>query len=299
MGIVDYVIGRLRVLDASLAGHASYRVVRHSYQQLNARDGQRIAAAVTYFAVFSIFPFILLLISLLSFAIDSRDAQQQVIDLLSGFLPIGATGVQEVIDGVIAARGAAAGLGILLLLWGALGWFESIDQGVNEMWDVKEARPFFIGKLFALGMIGAVGAVMALSWLAGIVVGIVSGLVPSVAGMPPGLLELVISIVSFGLIFLVFLLLYRYSPRCQLSWRDVWLGSLLTAVLWTVVRSAFTIYVTRFADFSSAYGPFAAIIAFLVWLYVTHLVILFGASLTYALRVESQGGDVDGRRAAS
>ncbi len=290
---IQRVIQWVRSVDNRLAENSWYRITRNSILGLGERDAQRKAAAMTYFAVFSIFPFILLMIALLSFLIDSKDAQQQVISALSDFFPSGSTGVQSVIEGVINARGIAAGFGIVLLLWGTLGWFQAIDQGVNEMWGVKAVRPFPKGQLFALGMIGGIGLIMLLSWLGNIAVGIAKG-TAGTAGMEvlPGAAafwDLIVGLVTLAVMFLLFMLLYRYSPTCQIRWGEVWRGALVTAIIWSVLRSGFAIYVTHFANFGSAYGPIGAVIAFLVWLYFAHIVILFGALLTYDMRLESRG----------
>ncbi len=248
---------------------------------------------MTYFALFSIFPFVLLLIALLSFALDSKSAQERVISFLSEFFPQGATGVQSVIESVIAARGVAAGFGIVLLLWGALGWFENIDRAVNEMWGVERPRPFLKGKLFALAMILGIGLVMLLSWLMNISVGVVLGYAGALGLYQiPGsfaLWDLVAGAITLALMFVVFLLLYRFSPMCSLTFGQVWRGALITAILWEVVRSGFAVYVSHFANFSSAYGPIAAVIAFLVWLYVAHMIILFGSALTYSMQLDARG----------
>ena len=285
--------GWLRSTDERLARNYWYRIGRNSILGLNRRRGQRAAAAMTYFAVFSIFPFILLMIALLSFLIDSQQAQEQVISALSDFFPVGSTAVQSVIQGVINARGIAAGFGIVLLLWGALGWFQAIDQGVNEMWGVTAVRPFPKGQLFALGMVGGIGLVMLLSWLGNIAVGIVKGFADSSGlNLLPGATafwDLVVGIVTLAVMFLLFMLLYRYSPMCDVRWGEVWRGALITATIWSLLRSGFAIYVTRFANYQSAYGPIGAVIAFLVWLYFAHSVILFGAELTYTMRLESRG----------
>ncbi len=291
--ILQGIVGALRSLDSWLSQNSWYRITRNSLLGFNQRQGQRSGAAMTYFAVFSIFPFILLLIALLSFLLDSEQAKQQVISGLSNLFPSGSTGVQSVIQGVIDARGAAVGFGIVLLLWGALGWFQAIDQGVNEMWGVKAVRPFPKGQLFALGMIGGIGLMMLVSWLGNIAVGVLKGTAGSVGlgGLPgaTAFWELAVAGVTLAAMFLLFLLLFRYSPMCEISWGEVWRGALLTAILWEILRSGFAIYVTHFANFGSAYGPIGAVIAFLVWLYLAHEVILLGAEFTYTMRLEAHG----------
>jgi len=287
------IVAWLRAGDARLMGSGWYRIVRNTIVGFNRRRGQRSAAAMTYFAVFSIFPFILLMIALLSFLVDSAEAQRQVVGALSEFLPVGSTGIQSVIRGVIEARGVAVGFGVVLLLWGALGWFQAIDQGVNEMWGVTASRPFPWGQLFALGMIGGIGLVMMLSWAANIAVGIVRALTESLGlGALPGAAafwDFVVGSVTMAVMFVLFCLLYRWSPMCDVGWREVWPGALVTAALWSALRSGFAVYVVHFANYQSAYGSIGAVIAFLAWLYLAHMVILFGARLTYTMRLESQG----------
>lgn len=253
---------------------------------------------MTYFAVFSIFPFILVLISLLAFVISAEDAQEQVISQLSSFLP--GAGVDQLISGVIAARGVAFGFGIIALLWAAISWFENIDRSVNEMWGVERTRPFVKGKLFAVAMVFGLGLVMLLTWAMNFAVEIVKGYANALGlGSVPGssaLWALAAGVLSLLLISLVFLLLYRYSPMCNLNFGQVWRGALITGFIWEVVRSGFAIYVAHFANFQSLYGPLAAVIVFLFWLYIAHMIVLFGAELTYVNVLESRGirepGDV-------
>lgn len=292
MALLEDLKGRLQDWDDRLSRLSWYRITRNSILGLNQRDGRRKAAAITYFAVFSIFPFILLLIALLGFVLGSESARAQVISLLSGFLPAGATGVHSIIEDVIASRAVAAGFSTLLLLWSALGWFENIDRGVNEMWGVDRTRPFLKGKLFALAMMSGIALVMLLSWTMNIAIEVVRTYA-GVWGMNdlPGsvvLWDLMAAGASLALIAVVFLVLYRFSPLCDVGWGQVWRGALITAIVWEAVRSGFAIYVTDFADFSSAYGPIAAVIAFLLWLYVAHIIILFGAQLTHVLWLEAQ-----------
>lgn len=290
---MQQITGRLQALDEMLSRQAWYRVVRNGVLAFNQRDGSRKAAAMTYFAIFSIFPLVLLMIVALSFVLDTEEAREQAVDLLSAFLPAGRTEVEAVIEDVIDGRGVALGFGTVLLLWGVTGWFQAIDQAINEVWGIQAIRSFIRGRLFALAMIAGIGLVMLASWLANFALGIARTLVDDVGlDVIPGdavLWDVVIWVVTLGLVFLVFLTLYRFSPLCRLTWGDVWRGALVTAFVWSVVRSLFAIYVTYFADFGSAYGPIGAAIVLLVWLYVAHMIILGGAAITYSTRLEAQG----------
>src|SRR6185436_18251271 len=104
------------------------------------------------------------------------------LNVVVGLLPQGQDQLQEVIAGVIDAKGAAAGVGLLVLLWSALGWFQVIDYNVNQIWGVEKPRSFVKGKLFALAMVAAIGGVALTSWVATAVIGILSAYTQVIPG---------------------------------------------------------------------------------------------------------------------
>src|SRR5688500_17731605 len=137
--------GWFRVLETVAVGFQKDRVTEN-------------AAAMTYYGIFSLFPLFLLFMSVAGLVMSSNQAaQEQILNLIVGLLPEGQDKLRDVIEGVIDARGAAAGVGILALLWGALGWFKIIDQNINEIWGVSKARSFLKGNLFALAMVAGIG----------------------------------------------------------------------------------------------------------------------------------------------
>jgi membrane protein len=133
---------------------------------------------------------------------------------------------------------------------------------------------------------------MTISWGMNLAIGIVRNFADTLFVRVPGyslLWSLAPAGVSFALMALMFLLLYRFSPMCGVAWREVWLGAVIAALVWEMVRSGFAIYVTYFANYSSTYGSLGALMAFLFWLYLAHMIILFGAGLTYSMRLERNG----------
>src|SRR5436190_4353058 len=152
-GHVDTAKGRATALKARLERYAVFRVLESAAIGFSKDQVTSQAAAMTYYGIFSLFPLLLLFLSLAGLALQSSEqAQQQILDVVTGLLPQGQDRLKDVIAGVIAAKGAAAGVGILALLWGALGWFQVIDLNVNRIWGVSKSRSFVKGKLFALAM---------------------------------------------------------------------------------------------------------------------------------------------------
>jgi membrane protein len=243
------------------------------------------AAAMTYYGVFSLFPLLLLFTSLAGLALQSNEAaRQQILGVVTGLLPQGQDQLRKVIGDVIEAKGAAAGIGTLALLWGALGWFQVIDTNINEVWGVSKPRSFVKGKLFALAMVASIGGVALASFAATAAV----KLCVEITGGIPGsvvLWQAAISLLSVLTIAAAFYVLYRYAPQRRIEFADVWPAALATAVLWEATRRALAFYLEK-NDMISGYGPIGAAMALLFWIYVASIIILVGAELTYAIAKE-------------
>lgn len=268
-----------------LERHISYRVlttVAEGYQKDKVMEN---AAAMTYFGVFSIFPTILIFMSVASIVLQNNEtAEEQVLGMVTNFLPVGQDRLQTLIQDVIEARGVAAGVGSLTLIWSALGFFQVIDGNVNEIWGVSKPRSFVKSKLFALTMVGGLGAVALASFIATAAVEILAG----ITGKIPGSVvfwQLAVSLVSFFTIAAVFYLLYRYAPQREVAYREIWPAALLTAFLWEATRRLLSFYLQQ-ADMVSGYGPIGAAMALLFWIYIASMIILVGAELSYAIAKE-------------
>jgi membrane protein len=243
------------------------------------------AAALTYYGIFSLFPLLLLFLSLAGLTLQySEEMQQQILKVVVGLLPQGQDEMVDIITGVVQAKGVAAGIGILALLWGALGWFQVIDSNINRIWGVEKPRSFLKGKLLAVGMVAAVGGIAMLSWMATAAVGVLAAYTNVIPGSE-GIWQTVISLLSVFTIAIAFHLLYRYTPQREIAFGDVWPAALLTAIAWEVVRRTFAFYLTQ-TNMISGYGPIGAVMALLFWIFVASTILLVGAELTYAIAKE-------------
>src|SRR5215217_8264458 len=147
-----------RGIQGRLERYAVARVGKSVVRGFSKDRVTNAAAAMTYYGIFSLFPLMLVFMALAGLALQSNEqARERILAVVIGLLPQGQDQLQQVIAGVIDAKGAAAGIGVLALLWSALGWFQVIDYNVNQIWGVDKPRSFIKGKLFALG-------VAALSW---------------------------------------------------------------------------------------------------------------------------------------
>lgn len=275
-------------------GHIDWlRVLRNTARGFAEDDAAEMAAALTYFAVFSLFPLLLLMVAVGSLAFDSAAAQAYVVSMVVNVLPQGETAVREVIESVIRARGPAAGFALLSLLWASLAWFEAVDRGINRVWGVARRRPFLQAKLYALAMVAGIGLVALASSISTAVLRLAQALAARspAASVPDDLRlwEAAAALLSVALMTGVFAILYRVTPLRPVAWTEVLPGAALTAIVWELARYALAFYLTNVANYGAVYGPLAAVIALLFWLYVAHIIMLAGAELTYEYTKASRG----------
>jgi membrane protein len=279
------VKGRLASARASLERYALFRVLESTATGFAKDRVTNYAAAMTYYGIFSLFPLLLLFMSLAGLALQSNEsAREQMMSVVVGLLPQGQEQLKQVVEGVIDTKGIAAGIGILTLLWGALGWFQVIDNTVNQIWGVDKPRSFIKAKLFALAMVAAIGGVALASWAATAAIGILAAFTDVIPGTVL-LWQALVSLLSVLTITGAFLVLYRYTPRRRIELADVWPAALATAVAWEGTRRLLAFYLEQ-NNMISGYGPIGAAMALLFWIYVTSIIVLTGAELAYAIAKE-------------
>ena len=245
-------------------------------------DVPHIAAGVAYYALFSIFPLVLGLISILGFFVEPDEVQSRVIAFTSGFLPGSESLISANINAVIGLRGALGFFSLLGLIWSGSAMFGAVNRAVNRAWDIHTDRPIYISKprqflmamcvgvLFALsvacdGLIRVVGEFSALDFP-------VLGLIVNNSG------RIALQTVSFALVLLIFLTVYRFMPNTKTYWRYIWPGALISAALFEIAKELFIIYLER-TSYEDVYGSVAPVMVLLFWAYVSSLIVLLGAEI--------------------
>ena len=254
-------------------------IARTAEESGNHDAGQR-AAGVAYYAIISIFPLLLGLIAVFGFFLPSLNLQDQLLKFVGNNIP-GATDIlKDNIANVIKLRGVMSILSIVILFWSASALFSSISLAINRAWNVIRHRNFFIRKASELGMVFGTGILFLLSLGASSIITIMHG----VLNLPTTSLVMVYvstKLAAFLLIFLVFLLLYKFIPNTKTYWRGVWPGALLVAVLFELARTLFIFYLDNFANYQLIYGSITSIIILLVWIYYSSLIMILGAEFTF------------------
>jgi membrane protein len=259
-----------------------------------------LAASLAYYTVFSLPPFLVVLLLLLGAVLDPADVRGALERQIEGLL--GPSGGELARTLLRQAEEPAAGgilaslLGGAALLLGATGAFAQLQAALNRVWEV-EPDPAqggvrsFVGKR-ALSLLLLVGvAFFLLVSLA--VSAFLSALGERASGLLPGdlsepLLHAIDLATSFGFITLLFAAMLKVLPDAQLGWRDVWAGAVSTSVLFLAGKLGIGFYLGR-ANPGEAYGAAASLAVLLVWVYYASMILLLGAELTQVLAQERRG----------
>jgi membrane protein len=272
-----------------LPGSAAPGVLRRTLREFRADNLTDLAAALTYYGVLAIFPMIIVLVSILG--LIGHSATQPLIDNLSSVAPGAArTIVTGAIRNVQSGRGTAGILfvaGLLGALWSASGYVAAFMRASNVVWDVEEGRPFYKTIPIRLGVTLITVVLLTATALAVVLTGTLASKVAGLLGLghtAVTVFDIAKWPVMLLIVSLILAILYYAGPNVrQPGIRWVSPGSVLAVVVWIVASAAFALYVANFGSYNKTYGALASVIVFLVWLWITNLVILFGAELNAEL----------------
>jgi membrane protein len=243
-------------------------------------DGPLAARSIAYYALFAVFPAILALIVVASAVLESEEVQESVIALVEQYAPIALDVVEVNIEQLLAMSKTVGLIALVGLLWSASGVVSALFQAVNRAWGVPNSRLVLSARLYGLAMIAVVGAFFLLALSIGPIVSLAQAWRPLAQ---PGADRLVSGLSALAQALFsacAFILIYRTMPRARVGWRDVWLGGLIAGLIWEAGKQIFTWYVGNFANYSAIYGSVGAIIAFLLWCYLSGQILLLGAEFT-------------------
>ena len=275
---------RLRRLERRLLSNPAVGLVYRTVKEMSADDATHMAAGLAYYAVLSLFPLSLGIISLLGLLVEPEALEGEVFRFFETYLPVS----RELLSANIAAAGNIHGfLGVVSfvgLFWSASLMFGAISRSVNRAWDIHQDRPFYLDKVRNISMalsvaplfLLSVGTTAALQMLEGaeLPLGFARQL------LEHGVAETASRILPFLFSLTIFLLIYKFTPNTQTFWRYIWPGALLAAVLFEVSKSVFVFYVDNYSNYEEVYGSLASVIVLLAWTYFSGLILITGAEFS-------------------
>jgi len=261
-------------------------VLRQTYHRFDRHRIPEISAGATFFILLAIFPAFASIVTLYGLVAD-RSSISHVLTMVSGFLPRGALIVlndelHRLIAQDVPRLGFTVGASSILAVWSASGGLKAIMYGLNIAYDVQETRGFLHRSMFAFFFTSAAIFLCVLAIT-------VATILPMLAQRLPfhSLLRAIIPVLGwpvalcFSLVTLA--TLYRYGPNHKQAWRALSWGSVLSSSLWLMGTFMFKWYVRNFGNFDRVYGNLGAVVGFLVWIWLSLVIMLFGAELNSLL----------------
>jgi membrane protein len=248
-------------------------------------DDLTFAASIAYYSLLSLFPFFLLLFSIIAGVTSSETDRQSVFDFVQGYFPRQFDFVTKQLKLMQESRVELGVAGGILMVWAAMGVFGAITSAVNHAWGVEKQPSYFKHKMISFVMLVMASLLLLLALLLVSAISVVeASWFAAVTSRTPGLQVLQglalkwASTVAF--IFVVGLVFY-FVPNAKVRFRDVWVGAIVTGFAWRGALAGFSWYVRDLSRFS-VHGSIAAVVAFLVWVYISAVILLYGVEVTAA-----------------
>jgi membrane protein len=258
----------------------------------------RLGAALAYYTVFSLAPLLILVIAIAGLTLGQRDsAQAAVLGQLRGLVgEQGASVIQTAIDNSSkpAAGIVASVVSVITLLLGALGAFGQLQDALNTIWEVKPKPGRGImgiikDRLLSFGLVLVIGFFVVASLVVSAALVALGTFLSNIVPGPEILMEIINFVISLAVISALFAIMFKYLPDAKIAWRDVVIGAVATALLFTIGKTLIGLYLGN-SSVTSTYGAAASLVVLLLWAYYASQIFLFGAELTqvYANRFGSR-----------
>ena len=259
-------------------------VLRTSVREFIRDEGTLLAAALTYYAVLSLFPALIALTSILALVGQDDEGTEQISTMLRDALPAEtADQLVSIIETITPSSGASVGLviGLLVALWTASNYVTGFAKAMNRVYEIPEGRPIWKLRPWTYLLTLVLLLLVALA----VLILVISGPVAETVGQLIGLGSVALTVwsiakwpVLLGVVIVVIALLYYAAPNVkQPKFRWISIGALLAIVIAALATVGFGFYVANFGNYDATYGALGGVIIFLLWLWIMNLALLFGA----------------------
>jgi len=248
-----------------------------------------MGAALAYYTMFSIAPTLVIIIAIAGFVFGREAATGQLYAQIAGLVgDDGAHAIQGLVESASSRSGGiiATVVGLALLVIGATTVFAELQSDLDRIWKAPAAKKseglwaLIRSRVLSLGLVVSMGFVLLVSLAVSAALSALGSWWGGIFGELEWLLQLVNFVVSFGVITLMFALMYKILPRVRIAWHDVWIGAAVTAVLFTVGKLLVGLYLGK-SGVASGFGAAGSLVVLLVWVYYSAQIFLLGAEFTW------------------
>lgn len=263
-------------------------LLKETFRQWSEREPFNNSIIISYYTIFSLPGLLVIIITVAGYFYDEKKVTTQITSQIEA--TVGgdtASDVEQIVEkaGETKSSVIASILGVATLLFGATGVFYQLQQILNKMWEVKPKPKQKILKLirdriFSFGLILVVGFLLLVSLILSAALTAVSDWVSGhISESLQVAFKVLDFVVSLGVVTLLFASIYKFLPDAKISWKDVWIGALMTSVLFVIAKFALGIYFGQ-SDPGSTYGAAGSIVLIMLWVSYAGLILLFGAEFT-------------------
>jgi membrane protein len=266
-----------------------FTLLKQTFQEWLQDKAPQLGAALAYYTVFSLAPLILVLLAIVGviFRDDPAGAWDKITQQMSYFLDPSAVQVVQSIAQKASEPGKstiATIIGVALAIFGASGVFGQLQDALNTIWGVK-AKPsagiwgFLRNRFLSFAMVGGICFLLLVSLA---IEALLKGFSHYVQSVLPGGIVVAVGvylIFDFAAVVLLFAMIFKFLPDVHIQWRDVWIGAVMTAILFGIGKWVLGFYLGSGAA-GSAYGAASSLITLLLWVYYSSQILLFGAEFT-------------------
>ena len=279
--------------DRSLGAEAKrdFGILRESAKDFIDDDCPTMAAALSYYTIFSLPPLLVLILTIAGALLEPAEVERALQGQLGSLMgPEGAEGIRTILQSAEepgGKRGVAAVIGVVTLLIGATGAFAQLQTALNRAWEVKPdpdkggIKNFVTKRLLSFGMVLGIAFLLLVSLA---LTAMLTAFGDSLARMIPfigseAVLHVLNLVVTVAVVGLLFAAMFKYLPDAEAAWKDVWVGGLVTAVLFVIGKTLIGLYLGQ-SDPGKAFGAAGSLAVILVWIYYTSMILFFGAEFT-------------------
>lgn len=273
-GILPTPVGPVRLILL-----AAWRGVVELYNS----EGLTHAASIAYYALLSLFPLLLLALYTLGEMTSDSAQRDEVVRFVFRYFPRQFAFISGQLDAFQSSPVTFGFWGIVALMWGGLGVFNAITSAVNHAWAVERRRSFLKHRLYGFLMLVSAGLVLILGLAIASLVRLAETRLREAMVQSPWLDNLSGAFASYlatVLLIACVALVFKYVPNTKVRFRDVWPGAILVGVLWRIALSLFSWYAADLATWNVIHGSIAAVVVFLLWIYVSAVILLYGVEMT-------------------
>mgnify|MGYP001034689091 CR=1 FL=1 len=269
-------------------------ILRKTFQSFSENRASRAAAGMTYYTLFSLFPLLIVLVTVVSFFVDTEAAINQINQVMTTAIPVSRDLVQRNIHRVVDLRNSIGFVGLIGFIWSASNAFNMLADNVNQAFPSTEVRSFLKKRLVAFGILGTIIVFLVLLLFSSTLMGILTRLelpfLGNIEFFESKFWSWINALSPWFFSLILFISLYRWVPNTDVHWLAALWSAVAVTFAWRVTSIVFSWYLSSgLSSYELIYGSLSAIVILLLWIYISSLIIFFGAHLCAAINQFVQG----------